>query len=135
MAQQLMKMQHSLAAQLAASTLIGLGGSGEAVAQHPLSLSQRGQDLFINVLGAVGKHQRQLSSIRKAGGAGAEQHGAQLVPQNSPSRLAGSNYFNTALAQMVSQFAKLSALAYAVKTFKSNEFAASFGWHVEILIP
>ena len=68
-AQYPMKVQHNRAAQFAPSTLVGLAGVGEAIAQHPLAARQRRQNQLINVLGAVGEHQSYFCQRRKAGGA------------------------------------------------------------------
>src|SRR5438270_5839638 len=124
-----MKLKHGLAAQFTSAALVGLAGIGETVAEHPLSFGQGRQNLFINMLGAVGKHQGQLCQGREPGSAGMEQHGAQFVSQRGASGLPRRDYINAAPAQVLCQLAKLGALAYPIETFKSNEFAALPGSH------
>ncbi len=48
------------AAELAASTLVGLGGVGVAVAEDDGAGGEGGEDDFGDGLGAVGEHERHL---------------------------------------------------------------------------
>src|SRR5208337_5555461 len=64
-----MTAQHTLAAKLTASPLIGLGGVGEAVTEYPLPCLQRRQNDFLNLLRARGEHERHLGVGVQSGGA------------------------------------------------------------------
>lgn len=123
-AERAVKLQHNVAAQFASATLVGFAGVGEAVAKHPLPPVERGQYLFLNVLHAVGKHQGQLRHGHKSGGAGAEQDGAQLFANRGAAGFAAGDYVQTASAKVDREFFKLRALAYSVKAFKGDKFAA-----------
>jgi len=123
-AERAMKLQHNVAAQFASATLVGFAGVGEAVAKHPLSPVERRQYLFLNVLHAVGKHESQLRHRSKAGGAGAEQDGAQPFANRGAAGFAAGDYVQTAFAKVDREFFKLRALAHSVKAFKGDKFAA-----------
>ena len=51
-------------AELTAAALVGFGGIGEAVAEHPRTCGERGQDHFVHMLSARPEHQRQLRPRR-----------------------------------------------------------------------
>ena len=55
-----MQLQNRLRAQLAASTLVSLGGIGEAIAKHNAPFGERGQNDLVNVLGAGSEHERHF---------------------------------------------------------------------------
>ncbi len=118
-----MQPQHDLAAQLAAAALVSLAGIGEAVAQHPLAAMQCGQNQLVNMLGAVGKHQRQLRQRRKPGSPRAEQNAAQLLSQRGAAGLGRVDHVQPVPAQINRQIFQLRGLAYAVEPFKGDKFS------------
>jgi len=53
-----------------------------------------------------------------------QQYSAKFIAQGCASWFARRDYIDAAPAQVLRQLAKLGALACAIKTFKSNKFAA-----------
>jgi hypothetical protein len=83
-----MQVENDLGAELAAAALIGLGGIGEAVADHDAAgVESRLNDLG-DGLGAVGKHEGHLGHGRDGGGAGVEQDLADAVAGGGAAGLA-----------------------------------------------
>jgi hypothetical protein len=114
------ELQDDFTAKLAATALVGFTGIGKAVTQDPLAAFQGRQNLFIDMLCAVGKHQAKFRQWRQAFSARAEQDSPQLFSQRCPAGLASSNQVNPALAEVRSQVFHLRGFAYAVKTFKGD---------------
>ena len=119
-----MQRQHRLAAQFAATPLVGFGGIGEAVAEHDASFRQRGLDHFRDVLGTRGEHQRQLRHRGEAGGRGIEQKAADFLSGRGPTWLARYDYREALCLQYACQFFQLRALAATVESFEGDEAAA-----------
>src|SRR5690242_1199889 len=116
-----MEFMHGLTAQLTPAALVGFAGVTEAVAQHPLSTLQRGENLLIDILGAVGKHEGQLCHGREARGARIQQDRPQAVSQSSPARLACDDDIYALAAQVSRELLQLGRFAGAVEALKGNE--------------
>src|SRR5450755_3132046 len=113
-----MHPEYRIPAQLAASPLVSLGRIGEAIAEYDTSFGKRGQNDFMNVLGAGSKHERQFCKRRKSRGGGVQQHVANLLAGGRASRFAGYGDRETVGAQGSCQFLDLRALAAAVEALK-----------------
>jgi hypothetical protein len=116
------------AAELAAGSLVGLRGVGEAVAEDDGAGGERGFDDLGDGLGAVGEHEGHLGEradgAERGFGAGVEQNGANAVAERGG---AGVAQHDNGVAGAVSQAArrrKLGGLAGAVETFEGDEVTA-----------
>lgn len=59
-AEETVQIENDLGAELAAASLVGLGGVGEAVAENEFSCSEGGLDDFLDRLCAVSEHHGEL---------------------------------------------------------------------------
>jgi len=123
-AQHFVQLQHGLRSQLAAASLVGFGGVGEAVAEDDASLGQRGQNYLMNVLRARCEHQCHFGGGRQSGGRRVEQDVANLFTGCGAARLAGDDYGNAAGTESSRQLGDLRALAAAVEAFEGDELSA-----------
>jgi hypothetical protein len=123
-AQHGVEAQHRVAAELSSSTLIGFGGIGEAVAQHPLAAGERRFDHLRELLGAGSEHERHLSHGIEALGARVEQHSANALANLGSAGLASGEHINAFRAQHLRQLPQLSGFAAAVEAFEGDELAA-----------
>ena len=84
--------EDALAAELAASALVGLGGVGVAVAEDDGAGGEGGEDDFGDGLGAVGEHEGHLGGgsdgAEGSFGAGVEQDAADAVAEGGAAGLA-----------------------------------------------
>ena len=119
-----MQLKHSLAAQLATSSLISLRGISEAIAQHNLPMIKRRLDHLRNVLRARSKHQRHLCEWRESLGGRVKQDPPNLLARSRSSRLARFHHLMPRRAQSSRQLAHLRALAGSVQPFERNKFPA-----------
>ncbi len=78
-AENLMKLEYWMAAQLASAALISFGRVGEAVAQNDLAFGQRRFDDFVDMLRASGEHEREFGMRGQRPGAGIEKKLANFL--------------------------------------------------------
>ena len=123
-AEDFMHLQDRLGAELAASTLVSLGGIGKAIAEHDASFGERRQNDLMDVLRAGGEHERHFGERRKSRGGGVQQDVANSFASLSAARFAGDGDGEAVGAQGSREFLYLGALAAPVETFKGNKFSA-----------
>jgi hypothetical protein len=87
-AEETVEFEDGFGAELAPSTLVGLGGVGEAVTKDDSAGVEGGLDDFGDGLGAIGKHEGHFRHGREAGGAGIEDEGANAVAGDGSAGLA-----------------------------------------------
>ena len=110
--------RHALLAQPTPGALIGKGGIGEAVRQHPAPGRQRRLDDLHDVLAPGGKHQQHL---------GADVHGfgqqqlPQLFTQRRAARFACHHQFMAGSADLRRNRLDMAALAGAIHAFHGDE--------------
>ena len=123
-----------MAAQLAATSLVGFGRVGEAVAEHDAAFRQRRLNDFRYVLGARGEHQGQLRQRRKTGGRRIQQKPADFFSGRGSARFTRYHHGQSLRAKYGSQLLHLRALAAAVEPFEGDEPAAMMiGRHAEMI--
>ncbi len=121
--------EHDFAAQLAAATLIGLGGISEAVTQDDFSGGKgRADDLG----DALAPGRQTSAPVQRAGsdrgGTGIEHDERRRVAEGSAAGLARDHDVYAARPQIFGEeLAQLGALAAAVETFECDEFSLRHG--------
>src|SRR5579862_1761623 len=132
-AQDAVEFEHGFTSELAAGSLIGLSGIGEAVAEYDFALRHRGCDDFVDVLGARGEHQRHLGHRSEACSGRVENDVADFLSGGRAARFARYDDRDAARAQRPGEFFDLRAFAGAVEPFEGDELAAMRGGHGKIV--
>jgi len=122
--QDAVKIEDRVATELPAGALVGLGGVGEAVAEHGFALREGGLDHFADVLGARGEHEGHLGHGGQAGGGRVEDDVADLLAGRRASGFAGDDDGKASGTKGLGEFFDLRALAGAVEAFEGDELAA-----------
>ncbi len=126
-----MKREDGGGVELAAATLVGLGGVGEAVAEDDVAGGEGGEDDLGDGLRAVGEHEGELGEgVDRAegllGGGGYEER-ADAVTEGSAAGLAGGDDMVTGGEEVVTQEMELGGFTGAVETFEGDEVSARHG--------
>ena len=127
-----MEVEHYIGTQLAATTLVGLGGVCESVAEKDAASGEGGLNDLSDGLGAIGKHQGHLCHGSEACGAGVEEDFADPVAGGGSAGLAGEDkghlsmiarttLVRTTLLKPVGEASDLGGFSGAVKALKCNE--------------
>jgi len=116
------------AAKLAASSLIGLGGVGVAIAEDDVTVGEGGEDDLRDGLGAVGEHEGHLGGggdgAERGFGGGVDEDGADAVAEWSASGLAECDDGASFGFERSGEAAELRSFSGAVETFKGDEISA-----------
>src|SRR5262245_64615065 len=96
----------------------------EAVADHPFSLFERGQDRRIDVVAARGREQDRLDLRPKRLGGAREQHMAHDVGARRTAGLARHHHADRQRAQAIGQEAGLGRFTGALPALEGNETSA-----------
>ena len=91
-ADEAVKGENVVGAELTATTLVGLRGVSKAVAEDDFAAVESGLDDFRDGLGAVGKHEGHFCHGCKAGRARVEDQSADAVAGCGAAGLAGDDY-------------------------------------------
>src|ERR1700761_3780392 len=122
-----MQCEHPRGAELSACALVGLGGIGEAVAEHNGATVERGTDDLCDGLGAVGEHQAQFGAWIECGTARVQEKAADAIAQPcAPGLARGDNVF-VATDEPFVKLAQLCRLARAIEPFECEEEASRHG--------
>lgn len=113
--------RHAGGAQAAAAALVGVGGVGVAVADHPGATRQRRLDHLVQVLAAGGEHQQGLGIQAHRIG---QHQGAQLFAQRRAAGLAGGDHLQALAAQELGDPLGMRALAGPVDPLQRDEASA-----------
>ena len=107
-------------AEAAGGALVGLGGVGETVGQHPLAPRQGGGDDGGHELGAGRLQDAQLGH---GGGlvVGVQQHRAERLTERRAAGLPGGQHRGAARAQVARQQGELRGLAAAFHALEADE--------------
>ena len=126
----LVKRQNNLAAKFAATTLVGFGRIGKAVAKNDTCLLEcRSNDLG-NRLRTVGKHQPEFGARIKRLGLRIQQQRANPVPSLRPARLSNDLRLFTASFEPRGKPSELSRFARSVEPLEGEEESLRHGGSV-----
>jgi len=107
--------------QAAAAALVGVGGVGEPIAEHPLTAGNGRSDEVVEVRGASGEHQQQLAGLRHRLRTPLEQDLAQALGPRRAAGLARDGHFDAVLAQPRCGARELRRLARAFAALERDE--------------
>ena len=122
------EVEDALAAELAASALVGLGGVGVAVAEDDVAGGEGGEDDFGDGLGSVGEHEGEFGDGGDGAdggfGAGVEEDAADAVAEGGSAGLAEGDYGVAFGFEGGGEAAELGGFSGAVEAFEGNEMSA-----------
>ena len=104
-----------------ASALVGIGGIGEAVTEHPVAARQRRPDHLFHVLAARREHEQRFGVVRHRL---REQELPQCFAERRPARLARRDHRSPARGDGILEPRGMRALAGTIDAFQRNETAA-----------
>src|SRR5574338_42332 len=107
----------------AAARLVRVSGIGEAVAQHPFSITEGRQDYPLQMFAAGGEHEQHLGFGIQPFSA-AEHDFAQPLAHRCSARFTGDADSDPALCQEVRKPSQVGGLAGAIEALEGDELAA-----------
>jgi len=125
-AEQAVKIEDDVGAELASAALVGLGGVSEAVAEDNLGRLEGGGDDLLDGLGAVSEHHGEFGMGGQAGGAGVKKESANVVADGGSAGLAGDDMGPVAAGEPLREALDLGGFAGPVEAFKGDEEAFFF---------
>ena len=122
-----MKGEDAFGTELAASALVRFGAVRKTVTKDDGAFGEGGSNDLSQALGAVGEHKGEFglgcNAAERGFGAGVEENGADPVAKRSSPGIARCHDRISTSGKVLSEQAKLSRLAGAIKALESDERA------------